>query len=101
MVIATVGEREEDRRARGRGTVHRRSESAAMRGRSGFARQPDGGRGRGALLYSEGSADFGDPIPPAGSDSVCAVHARTADPVETSPKQGDGYDSRAPPAGVS
>ena len=47
------------------------------------ARQPDGGRGRGALLYSQGSADFGDPIPPACSDSVCAVHARTADPVES------------------
>ena len=60
VVIATVGERGEDRRARGRGTVRRRSESAALRGRSGFARQPDGGRGRGALLYSQGSVDWGE-----------------------------------------
>ena len=28
------------------------------RGRSGFVRYPDGGRGRGALLYSQGSADW-------------------------------------------
>jgi hypothetical protein len=44
----------------GLGTVRRRSESAAMRGRSGFACQPDGGRGRGALLYSQGSVDWGE-----------------------------------------
>jgi hypothetical protein len=37
---------------RGLGTDRRRSESTAMHVRSGFARQPDGGRGRGALLYS-------------------------------------------------
>jgi hypothetical protein len=47
------------------------------RGRSGFVRYPDGGRGRGALLYSQGSADFGDPIPPAGSDSIGGVPVTT------------------------
>jgi hypothetical protein len=60
------------------GTAHRRSKSTApWRGRSGFVRYPDGGRGRGALLYSQGSADFGDPIPPAGSDSICGVPVTT------------------------